>query len=65
MKKPIDETMTAADAGIPQDTKDMGPRLPTNILRRRMGKEISVTDRRRKKDKPPVVLKRFRKYIDG
>ena len=27
-------------------------------------KEISVTDRRRRKDKPPVILKRFRKFID-
>ena len=24
----------------------------------------NVTDRRRKKDKPPVMLKRFRKYIE-
>lgn len=48
------EMMTAADAGIPHDTKDMGPRLKT----------MSVTDRRRRKDKVPVLLKRFRKYMD-
>lgn len=65
MKKPIDETMTTADAGIPQDTKNMGPKLPAHILSRRLGREINVTDRRRRKDKPPVVLKRFRKYMDG
>jgi adenylate kinase family enzyme len=32
----------------------MGPRL----------KSINVTDRRRKKDKIPVLLKRFRTYMD-
>ena len=42
--------MTAASAGIPHDTKDMGPK--------------NVTDKRRRKDRPPVVLKRFRKYMD-
>jgi len=26
---------------------------------------INVTDRRRRKDKTPVLLKRFRKFIDG
>lgn len=50
-----EEMMTTGDAGIPQDTKDMGPKF----------KEINVTDRRRKKDKHPVVLKRFRKYLDN
>lgn len=60
------ETMTAADAGIPHDTKNMGPsRLPVHILRRNVGKPINMTDRRRRKDKHPVLLKRFRKYIDG
>jgi len=60
------ETMTAADAGIPHDTKNMGPsRLPIHILRRNVGKPINMTDRRRRKDKHPVLLKRFRKYIDG
>tara|TARA_R110000868_G_C10850739_1_gene760798 strand:- start:228 stop:455 length:228 start_codon:yes stop_codon:yes gene_type:complete len=39
---PIDETMTTADAGIPQDTKNMGPG---------------------KKKTPPVLLKRFKKFI--
>lgn len=60
-----EEAMTAADAGIPQDTKDMGPRLPKHILRRRLGVPINMTDRRRKKEKVPVLLKRFRKYMDG
>ena len=46
------EITTAADAGIPQDTKNMGPR--------------HVTDRRySSKRKFPPLLKRFRKYIDG
>jgi len=53
-KMDVAEEMTAADAGIPQDTKNMGPRLKT----------INVTDRRLKKDKHPVMLKRFRKYIE-
>ena len=48
----VGEMMTTADAGIPQDTKNMGPRLKT----------YNVTDRRRRKDKVPVLLKRFRKY---
>ena len=46
-KKPVEEMMTTADAGIPQDTKNMGPRV--------------VVDRRKKKQ--PVLLKRFRKYM--
>ena len=50
--KTYEEMMTTADAGIPKDTKDMGPRLKT----------YNVTDRRRRKDKVPVLLKRFRKY---
>ena len=60
-----EDAMTAADAGIPHDTKNMGPRLPTHVLRRRLGVPINVTDRRRKKNKPPVLLKRFRKFTDG
>lgn len=60
-----EEAMTAADAGIPQDTKNMGPRLSRGIYTRRTGKEINMTDRRRKKNQPPVLLKRFRKYTDG
>ena len=50
----VGEMMTSADAGIPHDTKNMGPRL----------KQINVTDCRRKKDKVPVLLKRFRKYYE-
>ena len=43
-----EELMTTADAGIPRDTKDMGPR--------------NVLDKRKKKR--PVLLKRFRKYME-
>jgi shikimate kinase len=43
-------------ASIPNPaTTAMGPNYKTT----------NVTDRRRRKDKPPVVLKRFRKFIDG
>jgi len=59
-----EEVTTTADAGIPHDTRDMGPRLPKHILRRRLGVPINMTDRRRKKSRPPVLLKRFSKY-DG
>jgi len=48
-----EEMMTTAAAGIPADTKNMGPKFRTT----------NVTDRRRKKDQPPVLLKRFRKYM--
>jgi hypothetical protein len=40
--------MTTADAGIPQDTKNMGPRV--------------AVDKRKKKQ--PILLKRFRKYME-
>lgn len=46
------EDTTTASIPNPADTA-MGPRV----------KQISVTDRRRKKDQLPVLLKRFRKYI--
>lgn len=63
MKKISEEAMTAADAGIPQDTKNMGPRrMPVHILRRSQ-KPIDVTDKRRRKDKAPVVRKRFRSFM--
>jgi len=54
MKQQQEEMMTTADAGIPQDTKSMGPRLKTTVMH----------DRRRKKSAMPVLLKRFRKYIE-
>ena len=61
-----EEAMTAADAGIPQDTKNMGPRgVIRNILRRKIGTPINVTDRRRKNNKAPRMLKKYRKYTDG
>lgn len=47
-----EEMMTAADAGIPQDTKTMGPRY----------KPTTVVDKRRRKEKA-VLLKRFRKHL--
>lgn len=47
-----EEVTTAADAGIPQDTANMGPRF----------RPTAVTDRRRKKQM--VLLKRFRKYME-
>jgi hypothetical protein len=53
-KKKMDEDTTTADAGIPQDTKNMGPRLKTTVMH----------DKRRRKDKQPVLLKKFRKYIE-
>jgi len=61
-----EDAMTTADAGIPQDTKNMGPRrkLPTHILRRKLGVPITVTDRRRKKDKSPRLLKQFRRFVE-
>ena len=46
-------TMNTGAIPDPKSTA-MGPRT----------KEINVTDRRRKKDKIPVLLKRFRRYID-
>jgi hypothetical protein len=46
-----EEMTTAADAGIPHDTKDIGPRFTTT----------NVLDRRRKKK--PALLKRFTKFI--
>jgi hypothetical protein len=62
-----EETMTTADAGIPQDTKNMGPRkrLPTNVLRRKLGVPINVTDRRRKKDKTPRLLAMYRRHLEN
>jgi hypothetical protein len=47
------EMMTAADAGIPQDTKDMGPKFKTS----------RIHDRRKKKGQP-LLLKRFRDYYN-
>jgi predicted kinase len=47
-----EDAMTTADAGIPQDTKNMGPRFTT----------VNVMDRRRKKR--PTLLKRFRKHME-
>lgn len=39
------------------------PNPATTVMGRRP-KEINVTDRRRKKNKLPVLLKRFRKHIE-
>lgn len=53
-KNKFEEMTTAASAGIPHDTIDMGPKLKTTMMH----------DRRRKKNGRPVLLKRFRKYIE-
>lgn len=47
-----EEQMTAADAGIPHDTANMGPKF----------KPVDVTDKRRRKDKETRILKRFRSF---
>ena len=49
-----EEMTTTASIPNPADTA-MGPRV----------KSINVTDRRRKKNQVPVLLKRFRKYIEN
>ena len=58
MKKKVEEEAPAgantASIPNPADTA-MGPRLTTT----------NVTDRRRKKSDIPVLLKRFRKYIEN
>lgn len=64
----VEEDVAATStASIPNPAKTaMGPsRMPIHIYRRRVGQEINMTDRRRRKDKTPVLLKRFRKYMDG
>lgn len=45
-----EDAMTAGDAGIPQDTKNMGP--------------VNVTDRRYKRGKT-ILLKRFRQHVEN
>ena len=47
-----EDMMTTADAGIPQDTKNMGPKFTST----------NVMDRRRKKK--PALLKRFRAHVE-
>jgi hypothetical protein len=56
MKKVKEEAPAGANTGsIPNPAQTaMGPRLKT----------VNVTDRRRKKSQIPVLLKRFRKYIE-
>ncbi len=54
MTKKFDEDMTST-ASIPNPAATaMGPRV----------KMTTMHDKRRRKDKPPVLLKRFRKYIE-
>ena len=43
---------------VGQGGVNMAPNMGLRI------KSINVTDRRRRKDKQPIMLKRFRKYID-
>ena len=52
IRRAQEEMTTTADAGIPQDTKNMGPKFKTK----------TIHDRRRKKKGQPVLLKRFRDY---
>lgn len=55
MKKKVKEdapTNSVAAGGV-----DMAPNTGPRV------KEISVTDKRRRKDRQPVLLKRFRKFI--
>lgn len=63
----VQEDVAAVNTGsIPNPAQTaMGRTRLGSVLRRRIGREIHVTDRRRRKDKPPRMLKRFRKYIDG
>ena len=50
-----EEAPTMNTGAIPNPAQTaMGPRI----------KSINVTDRRRKKDQVPTLLKRFRKYIE-
>lgn len=49
-----EEPTTTADAGIPADTKGMGPRFKT----------YRVLDKRRKKGNNPRVLKRFKEFSE-
>lgn len=51
-KIPTVETVTTAAIPNPADTA-MGPKVTMT----------NVTDKRRRKDKVPVLLKRFRKYV--
>jgi hypothetical protein len=53
-RKTSEEMTTTASIPNPADTA-IGPRIKTT----------SVTDRRRKKDQVPVLLKRFRKYMEN
>ena len=66
MKKVGEDVAATSTASIPNPAQTaMGPsRLPVHIFRRRVGKEINMTDRRRRKDKTPVLLKKFRKYME-
>ena len=55
MKKVKEEAPAVNTGSIPNPAQTaMGPRLKT----------VNVTDRRRKKSQIPVLLKRFRKYIE-
>lgn len=65
MKKVGEDVAANSTASIPNPAQTaMGPKLPVHVLRRRLGKEINITDRRRRKDKTPVLLKKFRKYME-
>ena len=55
MKKVKEDAPAVNTGSIPNPAQtSMGPRFKTT----------NVTDRRRRKDQVPVLLKRFRKYIE-
>lgn len=54
-----EELTTAADAGIPTDTANMGPSKMAPLFKR-----YRTTDNRFKKDKTPRLLKKFKEYKD-
>ena len=56
MTKKVEED--APGNAVAQGGVDMAPNMGPKI------KAINVTDRRRRKDKQPVMLKRFRTYMD-
>ena len=58
MKKRVAENEGAPGNSVAQGGVNMAPNAGPSI------KAINVTDRRRRKDKQPVMLKRFRTYAE-
>ncbi len=59
MKKRVAENEGAPGNSVAQGGVNMAPNAGPRI------KSINVTDRRRRKDKTPVMLKRFRNYTEA